>query len=806
VAAAAPTRSVENERLGKNAPFRILADHLPALCFIADPVGAVIWCNRRWFDYTGVAPDADVDRIWPEVHQPDMLAEIYRRWSGALKAGVADEMVLPLKGADGRFRPFLTRTEPVRHADGQISCWLGTMTEITQQQEVERHQRFLLTLSDRLTEETDPLAILYTIGEALAAHLDAARVGYGQVAEDGETVDAGGRGWTRPDMPGTAGTFRLDDYGAPAITALRRGKTVVIEDTAVDGRVSSVAAAHLALGIRATITVPLVKRGGLAAIFYVHSDLPRQWCDAEVQLVRDTAERAWATLERARSEAALRMSEERLRAIVEATPECVKIVGRDGRLSFMNPAGLVMIEADAANGLPVASVLAPEHREDWRRHHERVCAGESLTWEFDVIGLRGTRRRMETHAVPLASNEGGWEQLAVTRDVTERKRAEEALERSREALHQSEKLTALGSLLAGVSHELNNPLAIVVSLSALLEQQSAGTPFAERATKIRAAAGRCARIVQTFLAMARQRPPERTRVDLNAIVRSALDLAGYGLRTADIAVTADLCGELPDVVGHADQLAQVLLNLIVNAQHALADRPDGRRLTLLTRRNGDCVRVLVHDNGPGVSPEAQRRIFEPFYTTKPMGSGTGLGLSFSLGVAEAHGGKLELEERPGGGACFVLTLPAAQKEASTPSSITETAPDTPQRGRALVVDDEPDVAEALAALLVAEGLSVDLATSGRDAQRQIASTRYDLILSDLRMPDLDGTALFAWLQEKYPNLATRTAFVTGDTLGPAAARFLAASGRPVLEKPFDPGSVRHLLDELAAPKTVLESE
>lgn len=791
-----PARGIESARLG-DVPFRLLADHLPALCFIADARGSVIWCNRRWYDYTGVDLAADIDRIWPTVHHPEMLEEVNRRWTRALETAAPGEMVVPLKGADGRFRPFLTRAEPVRDADGRIGCWLGTMTEISRQQELERHQRFLLELGDRLIEETDPDLILFLIGEALAAHLDVARVGYGQVSDDGETVAAGGRGWTEPSMPGTAGAFRLDDYG-PAVEALRRGETVVIDDVARDPAVAEAAAAHLALGIRATVTVPLVKRGRFAAMLYVHSKVPRQWREAEVQLVRDVAERAWSTLERARSEAALRESELRLRGIVEASPECVKIVRRDGRLSFMNPAGLAMIEADSADDLAVADVVAPEHREAWKRNHARVCNGESVTWDFDVIGLKGTRRRMETHAVPLPAGGGGWQQLAVTRDVTDRKRAEEALERSREALYQSEKLTALGSLLAGVSHELNNPLAIVVSLSALLERQAEGTPLAERAAKIRGAADRCARIVQTFLAMARQRPPERTRIDLNALVRGALDLAGYGLRTADITAVADLCGDLPDVFGDADQLGQVILNLIVNAQHALQERPGDRRLRIETRRERDGVRLAISDNGPGVPPEARRRIFEPFYTTKPVGAGTGLGLSFSIGVAEAHGGTLAYRDAEGGGACFELKLPMAPAGDSAPAEAGDARPagESRHRGRVLVVDDEPDLAEALAALLAEEGLDVDLAESGRAAQALIAARRYDLLLSDLRMPDLDGPALFAWLREVQPDLAARTAFVTGDTLGPAASLFIAESGRPVLEKPFDPPAVRRVLDAL----------
>lgn len=913
-------------------PFRLLADHLPTLCFMADATGRVRWCNRRWYDYTGASPDADPHELWPSVQDPGLLGEIETRWEESLRSGRAGEMVVLLRGADARFRPFLTRAEPVRSADGAVQCWLGTMTEIGEQRAAEQNQRFLVELGDLLRDMIDPMEILFVTGRQLGAHLGLRRVGYGEIEGEEELVLAGGRGWEATGEPRHVEQFRLEDFGEGMAAQLRRGEVSVIADTMDDPAVGAAADRHLAYGIRASITVPLVKNGRLAALLYAQDDEPRAWRDAEVELVREVAERTWATLERARAETArneseqkLRDSEERLRAIVDATPECVKLVARDGSLDYMNAAGLRMIEADAdALGRDILDVIAPEHRARWGEHHKRVCAGESQIWEFDIVGLKGTRRRMETHAVPLRSADGRIQQLAVTRDITdrktaeaalaeteerfrgvfetahegiwlvdrdartlfvnermaellgtsrdemqgravpeycfpedlkdtrerignnlagkpeqfefrfrrtdgsalpvlaatnplrdgqgriigavgmfsdlsERKRAEAELQRSREALYQSEKLTALGSLLAGVSHELNNPLSVVLTLSELLEQKASGTPFAARAAKIHAAAARCAKIVQTFLAIARQRAPVRSRVSASDLVADAIELTGYSLRTGGIRVVEDLAPGLPPIEADADQIGQVLVNLIVNAQHALMECEGERRLILRTaadpRRR--VVRIEVEDNGRGVAPEIRRRIFDPFFTSKPQGQGTGIGLTFSLGVVEAHDGTLRLEDAPSGGARFVVELPACPDAAAAVAH--EAVTPTPALcGRALVIDDEPDLGDALAEMLVDQGYQVDVARSGEEAKPLIAANSYAAILSDLRMPGVDGPALLDWIEEQHPAARSRVAFVTGDTLGSTAARFLDRARCPLLEKPFDSASLVRVLGELGS--------
>jgi CheY-like chemotaxis protein len=334
----------------------------------------------------------------------------------------------------------------------------------------------------------------------------------------------------------------------------------------------------------------------------------------------------------------------------------------------------------------------------------------------------------------------------------------------------------------------------------MLEEDATGTRLSERASKIRRASERCAKIVQTFLAMARQKPPERVEVDINAIVQAALDLTAYGARTTGISVERVLAPDLPWLDADADQLHQVMANLLVNAQQALQEVSGPRVLTVVTRRGSAAgtVEVEVADSGPGIPEEIRRRVFEPFYTNKPQGVGTGLGLSFSLGVVEAHGGKLELLDRSSG-AAFRLTLPASRSRSLSPSVAGSVQAGAAQRGHALVVDDEPEITEMVAELLEGAGYRVHIAGSGETAKKQLAARDFDLILSDLRMPDVDGPALYAWVAAERPHLLDRLAFVTGDTLGPNAARFLASANRPCLEKPFTPKALRDFVERVRTP-------
>jgi PAS domain S-box-containing protein len=456
--------------------------------------------------------------------------------------------------------------------------------------------------------------------------------------------------------------------------------------------------------------------------------------------------------------------------------------------------------------LDAAALKNHIHPEDWPKVVEPYLKGfpsDDICFELRVVWPNGETRWVQSIGTALRDANGEVTTVhGIHLDITERKQNEAELARSREALHQSEKLAALGSLLAGVSHELNNPLSAIVGQAQMLEEDAAGTPLEARAKKISAAADRCAKIVQTFLAMARRREPQRAPVDPNGLVTDALQLAEYGLRTAGILAAVECDPGLPPIQGDKDQLHQVLVNLIINAQQALEGSASlDKRLTVrATAADERTVAIDIVDNGPGIPEAVAGRIFEPFFTTKPQGSGTGVGLSFSQGIVEAHGGTLTILPTETG-AAFRILLPAAE-----PVDIVVVGGATPEpepivslRRKALVIDDEEDVAGTIGELLEREGFHVTIVSDGAQALRALDHEEFDIVLSDLRMPGVSGPEMYARLAEIRPQLLSRIAFVTGDTLGSSMDEFLRDTGRPVLEKPFTRTGVRCLVAALVEP-------
>ncbi|MBL6458230.1 response regulator [Belnapia sp. T6] len=411
-------------------------------------------------------------------------------------------------------------------------------------------------------------------------------------------------------------------------------------------------------------------------------------------------------------------------------------------------------------------------------------AFDFLTKPIDFADLETTIAKTQRHVAALR----------------EARAAAAELQHQREALLQAEKMATFGSLLAGVAHELNNPLSIVLAGALMLEEEAAeisAPGLARSAERIRVAAERCARIVRSFLAMARQQEVQRRPIVAAVLVDGALELLAYGLRSDGIEVTRDVPADLPPLLGDADQLHQVLANLITNAKQALEHQPGPRHLRIAARAGYDAVEISVADNGPGIAAELRGRIFDPFFTTKPVG--TGIGLAVSRRIADAHGGSLTLAEGDGG-ARFILRLPRAGLDAAAPAMADpppDAAPPAVPR-TALVIDDEAELAGVLVRMLAVHGFRCDFAVTGREARDLLSRSEYDAILCDLRMPDMDGQALYCWLERQRPHLCRRTAFVTGDALSRVAAEFLARSGRPVLEKPFLPEEVRRLVATLDA--------
>ncbi|HEY3097569.1 MAG TPA: MASE4 domain-containing protein, partial [Methylomirabilota bacterium] len=274
---------------------------------------------------------------------------------------------------------------------------------------------------------------------------------------------------------------------------------------------------------------------------------------------------------------------------------------------------------------------------------------------------------------------------------------EQTVRERTDQLLQSEKVATMGSLLAGVAHELNNPLAVVMGQAMLLQESAAESSYKTRADKIHAAAERCARIVKNFLALARNRPPERGPVAVNGVITQAVELLAYELRTSAVEVELRLSDAVPVFQADGHQLHQVIVNLLANAHHAMRQATGPRRITLTSEFDAAAarVRVIVTDTGPGIPRDVQTRIFEPFFTTKPAGEGTGLGLSLCRGIVEEHGGTLTVDSEPGRGATFVVALPATAAATATDGAgtIDRVRPVSPKA--ILVVDDEPDIAATI---------------------------------------------------------------------------------------------------------------
>ncbi len=411
--------------------------------------------------------------------------------------------------------------------------------------------------------------------------------------------------------------------------------------------------------------------------------------------------------------------------------------------------------------------------------------------QAEAVGRGDFTRRIEK----FAGDETGAVAVAFN-DMTENLQASRAdlekaigtLKTTQAQLMQSEKLSAVGQFVAGVAHELNNPLTSVIGFSELLQATSTDPKQKDQLGHIARSAIRCHKIVHSLLGFSRQHEPERKLVRLHEVADAVVEIVAYDMRVNNVVLERDYASELPPLLGDSHQLQQVVLNIVSNARQALETfRRDGH-ITLRTGVTDDRVWLRIIDNGPGISAENLKKIFDPFFTTKPQGKGTGLGLSLSYGIVQEHRGSIRAESQPGLGTEFILEFPAANPTVTQPVLFRpDSQPPVPAKTATyhiLAVDDEESILTLVHDILSSEGHRVETVGSGEAALELILKNDYDIIVSDWKMPGLNGINLYQELLTRKPEAARRMLFMTGDVIKESFQNFLKQHNRTCLPKPF----------------------
>jgi two-component system cell cycle sensor histidine kinase/response regulator CckA len=489
-----------------------------------------------------------------------------------------------------------------------------------------------------------------------------------------------------------------------------------------------------------------------------------------------------------------------LARLFEAVPQGVYIgsIGRETTETIATNPHLKLIFGYPGDA--VDATVRPFDPDRFVDAHARTALLERLATDGSVADYLLRLRRADdtpvwvelTASADPVTSDGSLRLEAFVRDVSERKKLDDETRDLYHQLVQAEKMAALGQTISGVAHELNNPLATILSWAERLSQRSGlEDPVRRGLETILSESERAARIVRNLLTFARKRQTTRAMVDLNQVVRETLALRAYEQRVSNIIVIDALAAGLPQVFADGYQIQQVLLNLIINAEQAMLSANGRGILVARTWHDADQDSVLleINDDGPGIPDDLQPKIFDPFFTTKEVGQGTGLGLTVAYAIVQEHGGRLRLESRPGVGTSFYVEVPVSGGRLP-PGPITRralTEPDEATPGASvLIVEDEAALAAAVTDALRDAGYAVERASDG------------DAVVCDLKMPRLDGKAFYKALAARAPGLARRVVFVTGDVAGTDAETFLEQSGCRWMAKPFRLGELLRVLREVLA--------
>ncbi|MEO8152103.1 MAG: PAS domain-containing protein [Rhizobacter sp.] len=715
---------------------------------------------------------------------------------------------------------------PIVDEDGTVSgifCDGFDVTDAVRAEQALRsgnlRQDVLVELAERFRDLDTPSDLSFAAAEVLGRALGVSRAGYGTVDTRAETITIE-RDWNAPGIKSLAGVLHFRDYGS-YIEDLKQGRTVVVSDAREDARTAAGADALKAISAQSFVNMPVTEQGGFVALLYLNHAEVRAWTDEELELILDVAERTRSAVERRRAEEELRVFAASLERQVVARTEdrdrvwrnsrdLLVIIGADGAFKAVNPAWTVILghRPEDVVGRSFLQFVWPQDAETAQGAlHAAAGARDLSDFENRIAHVNGSPRWISWHTAV----EGDLV-FAYGRDVTAQKQALQELALAQEALRQSQKMEAVGQLTGGIAHDFNNLLATISGSLELLSKRIADGRLGDVDRFVTAAKGasrRAAALTHRLLAFSRQQTLDPRPTEVNRLIAGMEDLIR---RSVGPEVEMEVVGAGGLWMTRIDpsQLENALLNLCINARDAMA--PHGGRLTIETANRwlddraakdrelppGQYISECVTDTGTGMSPEIIARVFAPFFTTKPMGEGTGLGLSMVYGFVRQSGGQVRIYSELGRGTTMCIYLPRHVGDAGSPAETPVDAVHPGDGETVLVVEDEPAIRMLIVDVLRDAGYVTLEAPDGATGLRVLQSdARIDLLVTDVGLPGgMNGRQVADAGRKIRPQL--RVLFITGFAENAIMGDGQLQSGMEVLTKPFEmsmmANKVRDLLD------------
>lgn len=599
---------------------------------------------------------------------------------------------------------------------------------------------FLYSLGLETRSLQDPRRIMARVTRSLGRFLECSRCAYADVETDSDSFTIF-EDYT-DGCASSAGQYSLKAFGSSVEQQMHRGETLVVNSVRDELGEADGAAMFQSIGIQAIICCPLVKDGHLKAMMAVHQIESRRWSSSDVSLVEEVVERCWSTIERARAQQSAERAAQQFQALFDCATDAMILLQRSGHITLVNRQAERLLQTSAGSLIgrsaqtlrtepDLQSILA-----DLRQTDAEL---PNRARETDVVRCDGTRIPVEVTTFRIPSPDQNLDVLNL-RDISERQRLERELE-------QSNRLETLGRLVGGVAHDFNNLMTAVVNTTGALQMADSRIDMSSGLQIIADAGLRAGKLTRQLLAFSRQQLLKPAPIRMNELISDLAPLLRQSMKPSD-KLKIELTAGDPTVLADENQLLQVMLNLTVNASDAMLE---GGTLTIRSTSDDDTVQLEFADTGSGIKRDDLKRIFDPFYTTKPADKGTGLGLATVYGIVKQSGGDISVTSHEGRGTTFRLTFPLieAMETVSEPGE-----PESLQGRSILLVEDDESIRHVTIRLLHKHGLSVHAAASGEEGLLKIVERDgdIDLVITDIVMPGMSGAVMADRIREKFPTV------------------------------------------------------